>query len=216
MLFIHHTEISGGKIVIIEVKGGLDSVTSPDFEGYIDRLMEKGKYFIILDGLNLNYVSSEGIGVMLYIQKKIAAQNGFFIVCGLSSEIMTLYRLLGFERVIMLTFTRDEAVQTMEKQLEMRGIPEKGSARERRPVAVPTAAARATAPEARREAHAEAGRPDTLPADGSEGAEVDFDNPLIVECTECKGLIRVRRSGGYQCPYCTTLFTVERDQTVIF
>jgi anti-sigma B factor antagonist len=215
MLFIHHTEISGGKIVIIEVKGGLDSVTSPDFEGYIDRLIEKGRYFIILDGQNLNYVSSEGIGVMLYIQKKIAAQNGFFIVSGLSSEIMTLYRLLGFERVIMLTFTKDEAVQTMEKQLEMRGIPEKGGARAGKPAAS-APVMHETAPATHAEVHAEAGRPDTLPADGTEGAEVDFDNPLIVECTECKGLIRVRRSGGYQCPYCTTLFTVERDQTVIF
>jgi anti-anti-sigma factor len=215
MLFIHHTEISGGKIVLIDVKGGLDSATSPDFEAYIDRLMERGKFFIIIDAQNLAYVSSEGIGVMLYIQKKISAENGFFIACCLSQEIMTLYRLLGFERVMTLTFTRDEAVQTMEKQLEMRGLHESGI-QVKKPVKKPAAEA-PMPPAADQEAvHREAARTEPVATGEAEGEEVDFDNPIIVECTECKGLIRVKRSGGYQCPYCTTLFTVERDQTVIF
>jgi len=48
------------------------------------------------------------------------------------------------------------------------------------------------------------------------GEETNFANPIILECSGCKGLIRIRKSGAYICPDCRTEFSVEPDQTVVF
>ncbi len=211
MLFINHREIYDGNTVLIELKGPLNTVTSPDFEYYINQLIEKNKNFIILDARLMEYVSSEGIGVMLFIQKKLSSTNGFFVICNLPTEIMVLYRLLGFDRVLTIAHSPEDALHIIEKQMEMRESPQPVlSSLEEVPVDMKHEAAREAGPP-----DEESGQALSLPAGDSE-ALPEFQNPLIVECAQCRELVRVKRGGTYECPYCHTEFTVEKDQTIIF
>ncbi len=118
MLFINHREVSDGAVSVIEIKGPLNTATSRDFEEYIDKLLEKGSHHLVFDAANLEHVSSEGIGVMLYIQKKLSSRNGSFVISGLSGEILALYKLLGFDKVLSLATDLDEAMRVLEQQKE--------------------------------------------------------------------------------------------------
>jgi anti-anti-sigma factor len=201
MIFINHKEDLDGKVVIVDIKGALNSETSPDFEEYINHLLAKRKYFIILNAEGLEYISSAGIGVILYIQKKILLSRGFFIACSISAEISALYGVLGFDKIIKIDLNTGEAVKTMEKQLK---LIESNSAETHENIKV------------------EAEKADMPESDASEenfsvvADEISFEHPIILECASCKSMIRVKRSGHYICPDCKIEFLVEPDQTVVF
>lgn len=195
MIFINHTEVMGGSVAIVKIDGPLDSFTSPDFEEYIGQLLDKKASFILLDALKLDYVSSEGIGVILLIQKRIAEQNGFFIIFNLPDEVRSLYEVLGFDKVFRMARDQAEAMQIMDRQIELR---ERGGGSGGRQ------------PEQRGSVEPQA---DVDSAPTRQGP-VFF--PFVIECANCKSLIRIKQSGEYLCPECRAEFTVLPDQTAIF
>ncbi len=203
MIFINHTEDLGGKVIVIDIKGELNSETSADFEEYINQLMLKKKLFLIINALGLKYISSAGFGVFLYIQKKLTVANGFFIICSISEEIFALYKLLGFDRILKIAADKDEALSIIKKQISLIGSDvadkPKGNA--------------ASRPDS---ADNKIGKPATVESVNVTPVVNEFEHPIILECAECKSMIRVKKSGNYICPDCKAEFLVEPDQTVIF
>mgnify|MGYP000883422475 CR=1 FL=1 len=203
MIFIKHSEVLDGRVVVVEIEGHLDSKTSPDFEQYINRLLEKDKRFILLNSQGLQYISSEGIGLVLLVQKKISEKNGSLIIFNLSHEIRSLYSLLGFDKIFRIAESRIEAMQTMDKQIEL--------------INMKTGAGNAAGagpgdePRPRPGDLPEAGQGTAGPA-GNSGKFT----PIIVECAGCGAMVRVRQSGDFLCPECNREFTVEEDRSITF
>jgi anti-anti-sigma factor len=217
-------EVLSGEAAIVEIDGPLNGKTSPDFEEYINQLLERNLVYILLDASKLEFVSSEGIGVMLYIQKKITERNGFFILYNLSPEISSLYEILGFNKVFNIASSKIDALQIMDRQREMReegedesaGVSENGdsgsyavSLEEDEDISVS-------------EFHGSFFEEEEFPREEirtdkrKEKPEVVAFEPFVVECEKCKSLIRVKQSGGYLCPTCKTELTVNSNQTVVF
>ena len=206
MIFINHTEVLDGKVAIVDIKGPLNSKTSPDVESYINQLLQKEKYFILLNSAKLEYVSSEGIGLILLIQKKIAERNGSLILFNLPEEIRSLYALLGFDKIFRIAGSRIEAMQIMDKNLELRE-----SQLEMPP--------RAETEQFREEPPA----PVSLHTDKEdqvslfeEDQETHEFTPFIFECPHCSTMVRVRQSGNFLCPQCNREFSVNSDRSVTF
>jgi anti-anti-sigma factor len=191
---IKHTEIQDKRAAVVEVEGPLDSYTSPDFEDYINQLLDKNILFILFDGGKMDYVSSEGIGLFLFLQKKISEANGFFVMFNVLEEAMTLYRLLGFDKVFRIAESRADALQIMDRQMELR---EKGVTEEPQPVAAAPVAAQAPPPPAAPETKEKTVK----------GPQTDLGSS-VVECTGCRSLIRVYHDGSYLCPFCNVEITV--------
>lgn len=204
MIFINHNEAKEGKIVIVEIQGALDSNTSTDFEEYINQLLDKEKKFIILNAAGLEFVSSAGIGVVLYIQKKILTRNGHFVICNISDEILSLYRFLGFDKLFKIADNSDEARQIMDKQIDLRD----GMDLEHLPGA--------PSPESIEIESLETPGNEAKYISADNEAVKEFENPIILECSECKSMIRVKKSGKYMCPDCKADFSVDADQTIVF
>jgi len=205
---INHAEILDNRVAVVDIEGPLDSYTSPDFEDYINQLLGKSIVFILFDAGRMEYVSSEGIGLLLFLQRKISEANGFFVIFNLSNEIMTLYRLLGFDKVFRIADSRADALQIMDRQMELR---EKGITEELEPGPAPAAvkpapeeepAAPAPAPEV-----APAPKPAEAPAESPEGG-------MVIECRNCKSPNRVYHDGDYICPHCNTEFSVMGRETM--
>jgi anti-anti-sigma factor len=199
-------ELTGSPALMLQIRGPINASTFADFEDYIKQLLKKNKIYIIMNAEQLEYVSSAGIGTILYIQKELGALNGYFIIYNLSGEVSLLFNLLGFDSVLCIARTSDEAIQIMEKQIEIRKSPDFKPEAEK--TLIPAAKEK------------EITKKDSEPALFSIKEEkeetIEFENPYIVECDACKGLIRVKRNGKYQCPHCRKEFNVLADQTIIF
>ena len=120
MILIKHNEILGGSAALIELEGPLDGTTASDLEDYMNGLCDRGVIFIIVNAAGLKYISSSGIGVMLRVQKKVSGLNGYLVIYGLSSDIKTLYNILGLDSVLRIAENRIESVEIINKQIEMR------------------------------------------------------------------------------------------------
>lgn len=219
MVFINHLEVLNGEVAIVEVEGPLNGNTSPDFEDYINKLLNKNMPFIIFDAGKLEYVSSEGIGVMLFIQKKISENNGFFVIFNLSDEIISLYKLLGFDKIFRIAGSRTEAMQIMDRQFELRddySDKNKDNNKDNNKVTVK----KEEDPESKTIGKKFSDNDQIIEKqhkiDKSINNDVSVFNPFIIECAKCKSLIRIKKIGTYNCPECGIEFSVNNDYSAVF
>ncbi|HOT46731.1 MAG TPA: STAS domain-containing protein [Spirochaetota bacterium] len=218
-MIINHSEIHDNRVAVVEIDGPLDSVTSPGFEEYINKLLERNLLFILFDSGKMKYVSSEGIGLLLFLQRKIYEANGFFVIFNLPHEIMTLYTLLGFDKVFRIAGDRAEAIQVMDRQMELRA---KGLRDEPPPEPAPAVTA-AAVPQAGPEPVEEVPPLSVKPLEErkKDGEAAVKEAPAeqrpgtrIMECSHCRSLVRVSRDGNYLCPHCNREFAVKSSEAV--
>jgi anti-anti-sigma factor len=241
---INHTDMHDRNAAVVDIQGPLDSFTSPGCEDYINALLGKNTLSILLDAKDLKYVSSEGIGLLLLLRKKISESKGYFLLFNLSDEIMTLFRVLGFDRIFRVAVSRTAALQMLDHLVDTGGggaednaggsnaadvsvggaVHETGPGPDAANVVICGSCGSSVrvngdgsylCPECNSEFTVAGQRIVFKGVDAEIKAGADFA-PLVVECAACKALIRVSRSGSYRCPDCDARFTVAGDQSVLF
>lgn len=201
MLVIDHRETQSGGAMVVAPRGPLNTATAPTLGSAIDALAREKSAFIILDAAGLEYASSAGIGMMLHVHRSLTADGGVLVVCNLPEETRSLFRLIGFDRVLDIAGSAEEAERIIAERMT-----------EKPPASSPPPESGFEVPRGEPLEQAEKFATEEAPPPPEDG----FDRALVVECAECGGLVRVRRSGTYQCPHCRTEFSVEKDQTIIF
>jgi len=198
MVFINHVEMLEGRAAVVEIKGPLDEETSPDCEFYINQLLERSILYILVDAEKIEYVSAEGIGLILFLQKKVDEARGIFVIYNLPGEILQIYSILGFDKICRIAANRTEAMQIIDRQIELRENEEETALAGEEPGNAPAA------PETQQQ--------ETV----KEEDEQPAFSPLVIECRNCGAFIRVKKSGTFMCPDCSTEFTVGNDHSVDF
>ncbi len=197
-MVIKHAELMDNRAAVVDIEGPLDSYTSPEFEEYVNRLLARNIVFILFDAARMAYVSSEGIGLLLFLQKKISEANGFFVIFNLQDEILALYSLLGFDKIFSIAPSREEALRVMDRHIELR---DKGLGGEDEAAAPGEPAPAPAAP-------VEVSRPAPKPAERPARDDGQGPRSTVVACAVCRSQVRVYHDGDYLCPHCGAEFTV--------
>ena len=111
-----HDEFNG-KIIIVEPVGAIDSMTAPILDDYITKLLDNGKLYIVLNFSYVDYISSSGIGAILYLNKKITQLKGIFVISEINTEISNIFSILGFNKIILLIQDKCQAAIKIEESL---------------------------------------------------------------------------------------------------
>jgi anti-sigma B factor antagonist len=98
------------EVSIIYLKGYLDAHTAPVLEAAFSGLMEKGRYFIVVNFKELAYISSAGLGVFMAFIENIRDQNGDIKLSNMSDKVYNIFDLLGFPLLYEIFKTEEEAV----------------------------------------------------------------------------------------------------------
>jgi len=214
MFFINHTEIGEGSAAIIEIEGPLNSDSAPDFDDYVNKLADNNVIYLLLDMKNLHFISSEGIGAALMLQKSINRENGLAVFFNLNYEITSLFKLLGFDKLFTIASDRADALQILDRHMELfqkespaqrsdKGITEVHPSFEERSSIL--------------EEDLQDDDSFTVFEDPEDSAEnEDIDESFVIECVKCRSLIRIRETGDQLCPYCSAEFTVTDEKQAIF
>mgnify|MGYP006287063029 CR=1 FL=1 len=218
MLYISHTH-ADDNIAIVFAKGPLHNATSNEFESYISNIVDSGMQSVIFDAASVDYISSTGIGALLYVNRKLISSKGKFILCNVPENIINVLRIIKLDNVLHITDSQEDAVETAQQETPTAGTEEIAAEEdmlfEEEPESEETIEellAVADEDLLAEEIESET----TAPVETSPGTESSFTHPLIVECAECKSLVRVTYPGTFLCPDCNTQFTVEEDRTIIF
>jgi anti-sigma B factor antagonist len=69
-------------------------------------------YHIIIDLTNVNYISSRGLGILVDIHKK-CQKNGKLVLCGLSDDVMSVFKLTVLNNFFVIVGSKEEALKLM-------------------------------------------------------------------------------------------------------
>ena len=75
---------------------------------------EQDKRILILDFQRVQYLSSQAIGILLTLQKKLSAlRGGKFILCGVGERLAELLKITRLDRILTVKPTQKEAVRSV-------------------------------------------------------------------------------------------------------
>lgn len=85
--------------VILRLEGYLDAHTAPQFEEAVQNEIEKGNLQLIVDGSQLTYISSAGLGVFMSFIEEIRERGGDIKICGVVPKVRQVFEILGFNEL---------------------------------------------------------------------------------------------------------------------
>ena len=82
--------------VILSIEGWLDTNSAPELGREIEALSDIES--LILDFDKLEYIASAGLRIVVSAYKKLKSMNGDFSIIHVSSEVMDVFKLTGFDQ----------------------------------------------------------------------------------------------------------------------
>ncbi len=111
------TEVAGkqNQISIIKVGGFIDTTTSSEVERALNSLLKQGRYNIIIDLGNVDYISSAGWGIFISEIKSIRENNGDLKLVRMIPDVYEIFELLEFHHILEVYDSVEEAIQKFEE-----------------------------------------------------------------------------------------------------
>lgn len=88
-----------GTPTVFALEGRLDTNTSPQLEEYAGELYGKGVTDIVVDMSACDFVSSAGLRVIVVMQKR-ATVGGSLAFRGVRPEVMEVFTMTGFDKIL--------------------------------------------------------------------------------------------------------------------
>ena len=95
-------QFDGLAITTVNVEGFLDSSTFPELQEFLEELIQKQTYRIVVNLEKLDYISSAGIGVLMGMLQEVRGNEGDLKLINMSSKIRNLFDMLGFSQIIRI------------------------------------------------------------------------------------------------------------------
>ena len=100
-----------GELSVLSLDGYLDAHTAPHFERAIQEEIDAGRIRLIVDGEQLKYISSAGLGVFMSFIEEIREKGGDIKICSLVPKVRQIFDILGFQAIYDMVESRDAAVR---------------------------------------------------------------------------------------------------------
>ncbi len=105
-----HIEQDQG-VSLVRIEGRLDAASASLLERKLTELIDGGKSRLVIDFAKVDYLSSAGMRLLLSTTKKLKSGDGGLHLCSVSEEVMEIIKMAGFERIIQIFPTEQEALQ---------------------------------------------------------------------------------------------------------
>ena len=100
-----------GPALTIAVIGRLDSNTVKGLEGAVQELAGNERPAVVFDLERMTYVSSAGLRVFLVASKLVQKAGGKAVFCGLADNVHKVFKVSGFDHILTLRVTKEEALE---------------------------------------------------------------------------------------------------------
>ena len=94
------TVSQGNDLMIIAVKGRLDTAGSVELEKWSDHGFDPSKCDVTMDFSQLDYISSAGLRSMLNMSKLLKKNSFDFSICSAQDHIREVFEISGFDSFI--------------------------------------------------------------------------------------------------------------------
>ncbi|MBI4833932.1 MAG: STAS domain-containing protein [Planctomycetes bacterium] len=100
MLQIEIQENTEKNAIIFSLEGTIDVYSCRQLEDSVNKLINEGKYKIVVDLSKVNYMTSVGAGIFMGVHAVTKENKGSIILVNPHSEVKDIFRLLGVDKII--------------------------------------------------------------------------------------------------------------------
>lgn len=109
-------------VTIIELKGGMDGSNYQNFQDEVQKVVDEGTRYLLLDMSELTYMSSNGIRALNVVAKLLASKaaeqraedssfkSAYFKLLNPTKNIKDILEAMGFSMIFEIYNERDEAL----------------------------------------------------------------------------------------------------------
>ncbi len=105
---------SSGPVTILDLNGELDAHTASELEAAIQRCKDDQHVKIVVNGDQLQYISSAGLGVFMAYIEEVREAGGDIKIASLQPKVFNVFDLLGFPMLFDIVDQEAEAVSKFE------------------------------------------------------------------------------------------------------
>lgn len=105
---------SSGTVQILDLRGELDAHTAAELEAAIQKCQRDQTYRLLVNGSNLAYISSAGLGVFMAFIEDFRDRGGDIKIAALQPKVFNVFDLLGFPMLFDIVPTEGDAIMKFE------------------------------------------------------------------------------------------------------
>jgi len=106
------TEATDQQIVIYVREERLDAHNSEELKAEMNRLFAEGTKDILIDLMEVRFIDSSGLGVLVSGFKNASTRQGNLKLCGLQTQVKSMFELTRLHKVFDIYLTVDEALKS--------------------------------------------------------------------------------------------------------
>ncbi len=100
-----------GEVLVVRLKGRLDAISTPLTEKKTFEFINEGQYKLLIDFAHVDYISSAGMRMLLSLTKKLKSLSGKLVLCNVTHNVMDVLKMSGFDHVLELARTEEDALK---------------------------------------------------------------------------------------------------------
>ncbi|NIA06138.1 MAG: anti-sigma factor antagonist [Actinobacteria bacterium] len=109
--------IQGITLVIFEDESILDPLQVQDIGEKLHQLIEQeDRQRLILDFHKVKILSSQMLGVLIGLLKRIRSDRGRIVICGMKSELHKVFKITNLDKLFSFYDTEGKALRSFESQ----------------------------------------------------------------------------------------------------
>jgi anti-sigma B factor antagonist len=99
-----------GDVTVVQVTGEVDVYTAPKLREQLVSLVDAGRYHIVVDMEQVEFLDSTGLGVLVGGLKRVRTHDGSLQLVCTQERILKIFRITGLTKVFPIASSVDEAV----------------------------------------------------------------------------------------------------------
>ncbi len=96
-------------IMTLKVVGEVDASSSISLDNAIKNAIKEGHKKILVDGQEMIYISSAGLGVFMSYLQDFEKQDIKMALYGLNEKVLNVFKILGLDQLITIADSESEA-----------------------------------------------------------------------------------------------------------
>ena len=101
-----------GDVTVLYPKGFINAHTVREFEGHLQTLVDGGGCRIVINGKELAYIASAGLGALMGMIEEVRSKQGDIRLSELSESVFNVFDILGFTHLFQIYGSEDEALRS--------------------------------------------------------------------------------------------------------
>jgi len=99
-----------GEVAVLLPAGFINAHTVREFEEALEGLVQDGRYTILLNCKDLNYISSAGLGAIMGLIETVREHEGDILLSNLQENVFAIFDTLGFTQLYRVFSDEDQAL----------------------------------------------------------------------------------------------------------